>query len=229
MAAFNFNLCNSENWCFSDTYIVCIYHNGTFNFNGFQIPVGNSLQNDSGGMGGFVGPNHEYFVYCGSKYAEIAIVKLNDETKEWEHHVCLQWDNLKADENGFFTDIWFMQEELALIFEPRTMYRDVLMKHKDLAGGTYCIKVDLSTGAFAGLTRKQLVKQRRSVLDEYSKWPHLNDQSFDDSSSENTLIETSRPVPTKEAVMLDIIEDTMAKLSGYLDEALRKFTIVLNG
>lgn len=50
------------------------------------------------------------------------------------------------------------------------------MQHEDLPSDKHCIKLDLPTGEFTGLTEEQFVNQRHSRLDENSKWPCLEDQ-----------------------------------------------------
>jgi hypothetical protein len=219
MCAFNYNL-RDDDRCLSRINIECTYDDGTFDFDGLQIPVGNSYENNNGGIGGFVGPNHEYFLYCGSKYAEIAIVKLNNDTDEWEDHCCLQWDDVEDDENGFFKNIWFTQKGQALIFAPKKKYRSALMEHKDLARRKYCIKLDLSTGTFKSLTQKQFVKQRHSVLDEDSMWPRPKDFSFQNSSSESTVVGTPRPVDTQQALVWNNANDMKAEMHACLEEAM---------
>ncbi|EMD86831.1 hypothetical protein COCC4DRAFT_63015 [Bipolaris maydis ATCC 48331] len=171
MSAFNFNIL--ENTCVSKTKIVCFYNDGAFYFDGIKIIVGNSSENNSGGIGGFVGPNHEYFLYCGSKYPEIAVVRFNSNTNKWEDHACMQWFKFETDKN-MFKSIWFTKEEPALIFQPKKAYREHVMKHKDLAEGMGCIKLNLSTGRFTGISRKQFEKQRHSALDKNSVWPPLS-------------------------------------------------------
>lgn len=212
MAAFNFDLSDDNGECLSKTNITCSYNDGMFYFDGFGVMVGNSGENNSGGIGGFVGPNHEYFLYCGSEYAEIAIVKLKDDTGEWKDHGGLQWFALEPDGHGFFENIWFTHNDLALIFEPREKYRSALMQHEDPTGKRNCIKLDLSRGKFTSLTQEQFVKQRHSVVDKDSKWPH---------SSKRTLVETPRPLSTQQTSILDIVENTKAEVSACLDEALR--------
>jgi hypothetical protein len=177
---FNFNL-HDNSLCVSRER-VCGYEDGMFQF-GTQgriskrepISIGNSLENNSGGMGGFVGPEHEYFVYCGSKYAEIAIAKLTKKGR-WEKckggHEFLAADN-NGDEDRFFKNIWFMKKGLALIFEPKSQYRKDLMKDFNGQGNT-CIKLNLSSGRCTGLTEEQFKEQRLSKLGTDSRWPAEN-------------------------------------------------------
>lgn len=83
MSAFSFNFGLSYAEFYSHIADVeCNYSEGWFEFDRQGIEVGNSLQNNNGGIGGFVGPNHEYFLYCGWKYAEIAIARFNKNTKK---------------------------------------------------------------------------------------------------------------------------------------------------
>jgi hypothetical protein len=63
MSAFNFDL-SGNGKCVSNTNITRSYDDGVFNFDDHETSVGNSLENKIGGMGGFVGPDHEYILYC---------------------------------------------------------------------------------------------------------------------------------------------------------------------
>ena len=174
MPAFNFDLLDYGK-CVSKKNITCSYSDGMFNFNGYEIAVGNSLENNYGGIGGFVGPNHEYFLYCGSKYPEIAIVKFNKDTDEWENHSCMQWFNIDIDtDDDIFSRIWFTKKKPALIFQPRKKYRKAVMEHEDLVEGMWCIKLNLSTGRCTGISKKQFRQQKHSALDKYSIWPLLS-------------------------------------------------------
>lgn len=47
--------------------------------------IGDIRTNEDGGVGDFFGKNHEYFLYCGNKYPEIAIARRNKKTKRWEN------------------------------------------------------------------------------------------------------------------------------------------------
>ncbi|EUC26652.1 hypothetical protein COCCADRAFT_113732 [Bipolaris zeicola 26-R-13] len=171
MSAFNFNLL--KNGCVSKTNVVCVYGDGAFDFNGTKITVGNSSENNNGGLGGFVGPDHEYFLYCGSKYPEIAVVRFNNNTKKWEDHACMQWFKFETKKN-MFKKIWFTNEESALIFQPKKKYRKHTMEHEDLTEDIWCIKLNLSTGHFTGISKGQFRRQRHSALDEKSVWPLLS-------------------------------------------------------
>jgi hypothetical protein len=75
MCAFNYNLQHYSR-CLSRNNIECTYNNRMFHFNNYKVVIGNSLENNSRGLGSFVGLNHEYFLYCRLKYAEIAVTKL---------------------------------------------------------------------------------------------------------------------------------------------------------
>jgi hypothetical protein len=102
MSAFSFNLCDDSK-CVSKDNSTCLYNDGCFDFDQCEITVGNSLENNHGGTDGFGGPEHEYFLYCGSKYAEISYAKFNADTDEWENHGCLQWFDLDDNgDDGFF-------------------------------------------------------------------------------------------------------------------------------
>lgn len=206
MSAFNFNLRDEDGKCVSQNDATCTYEDGSFCFDQCEMSVGNSYENNYGGIGGFVGPNHEYFLYCGSKYPEIAVVKHNKEEDEWEHHACLQWmDFDDEDEDGYFKGIWFTKEE-ALIFEPKSEHRYDLMQHRDLGKGKACIKLDLPTGKFIGLTRKMLNEQKHSILDENSQWP-LDSRR---SSSSCTLAEIPRSISNIHPYVTDVTQPASA-------------------
>ncbi|OWY51605.1 hypothetical protein AA0117_g13403 [Alternaria alternata] len=198
MSAFNFDLRQrneddklreeeENDKCVSNSNMTCTYDDGMFNFDGYEISVGNSLENNCGGIGGFVGPNHEYFLYCGSKYPEISLMEFDEDTNEWGERACMQWDDFDIDDDhkSMFETIWFTKEEPALIFQFLEKYRIHAMEHEDLAEGMWCIKLDLSTGLFTGISRRQFNKQKHSALDKNSIWPldsSGNDSSEDDDS-----------------------------------------------
>ena len=48
------------------------------------IFIGESWENNDGGIGGFIGENHQYFLYCGKKFPELAIAWKRDGTGPWE-------------------------------------------------------------------------------------------------------------------------------------------------
>jgi hypothetical protein len=170
MSAFSFNLWE-ETKLVSQNDTTCTYWEGLFNFDQFTISVGNS-RNNQGGIGGFVGPNHEYLLYCGSKYGGIAVRKFNDVEKKWEDHACRLWDAWDEDSYvSFFENIWFTKKELALIFEPKSHYKDYIMKQLGYGKGNMCIILDLSTRKFTGATRKEFEERKHSTLRSNSKWP----------------------------------------------------------
>lgn len=226
MSAFNFDLQDNNGKCVSKNGTTCSYYHGSFDFDEYKTAVGNSYENNDGGLGGFVGPNHEYFLYCGSKYPEIAVVKFNQSINKWEGHGCLQWQDLEDDEDGYFKNIWFTETELALIFEPKNKYRVDLMEHTDLARGKACIQLDLSTGTFTGVTREQLTKQGHSIVDRDSEWPPLSSKSrpSKDCSLESTLFEVPRPILTQKRSLLKILDNMKAEICACLDEASHKLT-----
>jgi hypothetical protein len=220
MSAFNFNLCDDSK-CVSKDDTTCLYDEGRFDFDQCEITVGNSLENNYGGIGGFVGPEHEYFLYCGSKYAEIAYAKFNAHTDEWEDHECLQWWDLDDDgDDGFFKEIWFTKEEPALIFVPWKKYRRHLLAHEKFRNSSKTkayIKLDLSTGRFKSINEKQFSKQKHSVLDENSEWP----SPHEDLLSGDTLVEVSRPIPTQQATVLKVLEHMRTQIDKCLDGMLQ--------
>jgi hypothetical protein len=154
MSAFNFDLCDNSK-CISKDYTTSVYMHGSFYIN--QRKVGDRHRWNKGGKGGFVGPEHEYFLYCGSKFAEIALAKFNADTDDWENHALLQWSGKRhPGRRGYFNEIWFTKEKKpALIFKPWNEYRDFLLAHKDLGSPSNLngyIKLDLCTGRFKGIT-----------------------------------------------------------------------------
>ncbi|KAH8710274.1 hypothetical protein GQ44DRAFT_813620 [Phaeosphaeriaceae sp. PMI808] len=230
MSAFNFNLRDVNGKCVSKNGITCSFDNGFFDLDGYQTEIGNSFENNWGGKGGFVGPNHEYFLYCGSRCAEIAVAKFNRGADEWEHHGGLRWLNSGHAVYGFFKNIWFAKKKLTLIFEPKNKYRSYLMEHEDLAGENVCIKLDLFTGGFTGITKKQFDKQRHSIVDEDSKWPPLSskNRSSNYSSSGSTLFEVPRPILTQQQSVLEILDNMKEGICACLDKASQELTIILN-
>lgn len=183
MSAFNFELYDDSK-CVSKNGDTCTYNEGAFYFGNHYYSdndgtsIGESLDNNDGGIAGFIGPNHEYFLYCGSKYAEIAVVKFNQDTDMWEDCASLQFDPEEdASPSGFFKHIWFTNNELALIFEPKKMHADI-MQHEDLGLGNDCIKLDLSTGKFTGITYEQRIVQGHSIVNKDSKWPKIKFSLF---------------------------------------------------
>jgi hypothetical protein len=82
------------------------------------------------------------------------------------------WD-LEGDDDGYFKNIYFTKEELALIFQPKEKYISELMDSVDLRGKA-CMKLNLSTGRFTGITEKQLAEQKHSILRSDSEWPSLS-------------------------------------------------------
>jgi hypothetical protein len=212
MSAFNFDLWNDSK-CVSSNNTTCVYFEGRFCFDQGEITIGNSDENDNGGIGGFVGPEHKYFLYCGMKHAEIALAKLNADTDEWEDHGVLQWKHsYYHDDYGFFEKIWVAKEKPALIFEPRNEYKEYLLAHKKFKNVNETkafIKLDLSTGHFTSITRKRFLEQRCFVLDENSEWPSPHENCL----SGDTLAED----PTQ-AIVLRSLRGMMTAISACWDE-----------
>jgi hypothetical protein len=223
MSAFNFNLCDNSK-CVSKNNITCLHDDGRFDFGQCEIAVGDSYENNCGGIGGFVGPEHEYFLYCGSKYAEIAVVKFDAKTDEWEDHESFQWFDVEdGGDDGLFEKIWFAKEQTALIFEPRKEYTQDLLAPKEFRNfkkNKAFIKFDFSTGTFRGITRKQFLAQRHSVLDENSEWP----SPYGDSLSGDTLVEVPRQFPTHQVTVPEILERTRREINACLDELRTSLT-----
>jgi hypothetical protein len=154
--------------CYSQQNVVCEFDDGAFVFDGVRISVGKSYGNNYGGVGGFVGPNHEYFVYCGSKYAEIAIARYNKKKDIWEDWAGQTLNNCENNsKNCPFKNIWVANNGLALIFEPRARFRQEITGDKTLKA----IRCDLLKRKFNGLTREQFHEQRHSKIDHNSNWP----------------------------------------------------------
>jgi hypothetical protein len=200
MSAFNFNLGNYGR-CISKDNTTCVYRNGYFYFNRRQVSDLLAWHNrmkfsdrhawNKGMKCGFVGPEHEYFLYCGSKSAEIALAKFNADTQKWENHASYQWPDIRSPSNrGYFREIWFTKEKKkALIFKPWNDYRGLLVAGLGPGSKRY-IKLDLCTGKLEGITKEQFNEQERSVLDENSAWPSPHEDRF----PEDSLVEIPRPV-----------------------------------
>ncbi|KAJ6276464.1 hypothetical protein J3E71DRAFT_141216, partial [Bipolaris maydis] len=171
MSAFSFNLLDGVE-CVSKKKISCSFDEGVFKFGQQEITIGNSMSNMSGGIGGFVGPNHEYFLYCGSGYPEIAFARFNKKARKWRAYKFLQLDTGDQDDDGYFKNIWFAKKELALIFEPKAEYLGII-EHGNFGQNMSCIKFNLRTGEFKGITEEQFKKQKCSTLDADSIWPTL--------------------------------------------------------
>jgi hypothetical protein len=86
------------------------------------IIIGNSLENNSGGLGAFIGPNHCYFLYCGEKYPEIALARFHAIKKQWYDYT--QWqdeDTLVKEQDMMaheppFLEIWTHKKNPLWIF-----------------------------------------------------------------------------------------------------------------
>jgi hypothetical protein len=185
MDAFSFNLLE-ETKLVSKNGTTCTYWEGNFKFDQCETSVGNSREN-TGGIGGFVGRNHEYLLYCGSQYGEIAVLKKKG--RKWKEHACLTWDEWDADKDlSFFKNIWFTKKDLALIFEPKSHHKDHIMKVLGYGKESVCIILDLSTTEFTGATCKEFEKRKLSTLESDSKWPS------DMSRHGNNQVNQFRPV-----------------------------------
>jgi hypothetical protein len=182
MDAFSFKLLE-ETKLVSKNGTTCTYWEGSFKLDQCKTSVGNSLDN-TGGIGGFVGPNHEYLLYCGSQYGEIAVLKKVE--NEWVDHACLLWDEYEEDSDlSFFENIWFTKKELTLIFEPKSHHKDHIMKELGYDEESVCIILDLSTKEFTGATCKEFEEQKHSTLNSDSVWP--GDMSIHGNNQVNQL------------------------------------------
>lgn len=169
--AFTYNLLDGSK-CHSNKSGTCAYEDGMFDFDGFDMPIGNSLENNSGGTAGFVGHQDKFFLYCGSKYAEIAMVKFNRRSNRWEDHACLQWSSLEYDDDGYFESIWVTRGGKSLIFVPKKQYRHDIMGPVKLLENERFIKLSLHDGRFSGLTRREFKEQSHCRLTENIEWPN---------------------------------------------------------
>ena len=105
---------------------TCTFDDGSFIFKSGKkicnISIGNSLENQDGGIGGFAGARHEYFIYCGKKYVEIAIAKLRARNGPWESKGGYQGDEV----DKMFHEIWSSKAN------PNTIYIKVVKRRASL-------------------------------------------------------------------------------------------------
>jgi hypothetical protein len=116
-----------------------------------------------------------------------------------------------------FEKIWFAKEQTALIFKPRKKYTQDLLAPKEFRDSKRkkaFIKFDFSTGTLCGITQKQFLAQRHSVLDENSEWPSPDE----DSLSGDTLVEVPRPFPTHQVTVPEILDHMRMEICACLDE-----------
>jgi hypothetical protein len=129
MAAFQMNIEDGPG-CVSDYGNICTFEEGSFTFRSetsefsqHTISVGNSLDNNNGGMAGFVGRNHEFFLYCGTKYAEIAIARFNRQIGQWENYKNVQLE-LDINDEHAFQKIWVSKDPNILYLVPQEWFSD---------------------------------------------------------------------------------------------------------
>ncbi|KAH4215239.1 hypothetical protein HBI26_254570 [Parastagonospora nodorum] len=176
--SFKFGLVNGVE-CVSRTGESCVFEDGNFYFypkdsdtSCRKMTIGESFQNNGGGWGGFVGLKHEYFVYCGSKFPEIAIAKFNKKKGKWEDVGGKQFDSDETEaENSFFEGIWFTTEGPKLIFKPKKEYEKELMAEIKGKKTKKYIQVDLSTFHITGVTEKEFRNLRVHKAGANSEMP----------------------------------------------------------
>jgi hypothetical protein len=224
MSAFNFRFCNNSKWILKNG-TKGHYNNGKFNIGGWIIKITKNFYNESEGIGRFVGPDHEYFVYCGRKIAGIGVAKFNSRTNQWKHYNRLEWNNIDTGDNGrYLNKIWFVKEEVALIFESKDEFRSGPMKREYLGGKKggkeSGIKLNLKTGEFTAVSETDIKEQRHSVVTENSKWPF--------PSSKNCLCEgkllQSTLMKVEGLIMVQQIslESSLSKMKAEVNACLRQ-------
>jgi hypothetical protein len=207
--AFRFDIVDGSRWC-SRLGVKCIYNDGTFAFNGVDVSFSDK---NSGGIGGFIGPKHEYFVYCGSKFPDIAIAKYNNRKDLWESYAFQSWHDVHED-GGYFKQIWIARDGLALIFQPQTKFRRDLLQELTGDEKLEAIRCDLLTRGLTGITKGQFVQQRHSKIDHDSRWP----AQFDDKGSDSTLCDQSETPFYTKAEVTQMMDQVGVFVSTYLDE-----------
>ncbi|KAH8723321.1 hypothetical protein GQ44DRAFT_774172 [Phaeosphaeriaceae sp. PMI808] len=140
MGAFRSNIADGKQ-CVSEGGVTCVYDNGHFQFPSGKIRMGNSNTSEDRGMGGFIGADHEYFLFCSQKHAEIALAKLNSTKKVWERYkdLTLPFDTNSSGE-PIFSEIWEPDEKNIYYFVGHPSYSQ---EFDEFYGGNY-VEVNLN-------------------------------------------------------------------------------------
>jgi hypothetical protein len=148
------------------------------------VYIGNSSENNHDGLGGFIGENHDHFLWCGDKYPEIAIVKFDPTTQECTEVLCQQRDHrIHQGEGPSFCEVWVGKDPNMLFLrvckgmEKFWRYSEYLEIGLELCG--YYIR---------GATRKRFLKKRHIELSDTTRdqvsdpgRPHFYDISISNS------------------------------------------------
>ena len=175
---------------------TCTFNDGSFIFKSgkkkCKTNIGNSLENNYGGIGGFAGAQHEYFIYCGTKYEEIAIARFRKKQNLWENTKGgYQGDG----EDEMFDEIWSSKAN------PDTVYIKVV---EDRASLIPFIRIHLSSLEFCGI-----------ILSSSLSYGNLSEVDENQLFAGGMQVEVLEDLSTILELFLRLTYQTKLKVSGW--------------
>ncbi|KAH8723324.1 hypothetical protein GQ44DRAFT_317457 [Phaeosphaeriaceae sp. PMI808] len=144
--------------------VTCVVDNNLFKFPSGKIRISSRLEDNSRGMGGFIGADHEYFLYCSQEDAQISFARLSPIKKDWEgyRHYWLV-PNSKNEPICF--RIWSSRDNNIYLFSSRPRYRQYFTEPYP----SEFIQVNLENFDVKEITSQEFLEKRHTEIGDNSR------------------------------------------------------------
>lgn len=144
----------------SKTGTKCTYNGSKFCFPSGLIHIGCAGNNARGGIGGFVGPDDQYFLFCSNGNPEIAAARFNSKNNRWENYVCAPLDEKYL--GNIVEEIWTSDDSNVLLLKAFLTEEAVDIFEKEFDRST--VELRLSSCEFRGILREEFLVNRKEKI-----------------------------------------------------------------
>lgn len=201
MNAFSFDL-DRNRTCRSKKDVTCTFDEGEFTFSPNyeeKLTLGGDLDNNGGGIGAFVGEDHQYYIHFASKYPGIGLASYISSEKRWVNSGWYESEREINFQEGINT-IWTTNDPNVLLLEPNP--EDEHLKRFRSEFKHECAEIRLNEFNIKGVSKKALMETSRSIFAYESASqsnPHVSVESQSKRHAKES--EDKRAYPVKDAVV----------------------------